>query len=149
KRHLAEKLPVVVGIEGGPPAVFRLHGQQPGKTALGRGLLCCMVGGPQPAQRQHHHGGIVDIRVEFVGVFEGPAGWAFEYSNEFYPDIDDTAMVMLSLSRLRASDHAAQQAASKRGLAWLLAMQWKDGGWGALGCEDNWGVLSKGPFSVY
>src|ERR1035441_1795563 len=40
-----------------------------------------------------------------------PSGWAFEYSNEFYPDIDDTAMVMLSLSEVRASNPGAQQAA--------------------------------------
>src|ERR1035438_5143903 len=76
-----------------------------------------------------------------------PSGWAFEYSNEFYPDIDDTAMVMLSLSQLQASDYAAQRAASERGLGWLLAMQSKDGGWAAFDADNNWEFLSKVPFS--
>ncbi len=76
-----------------------------------------------------------------------PSGWAFEYSNEFYPDIDDTAMVMLSLSQVRASNPGAQQSASKRGLAWLLAMQSKDGGWAAFDADNNWEFLSQVPFS--
>ncbi|MFY9726056.1 MAG: squalene--hopene cyclase, partial [Bryobacteraceae bacterium] len=45
-----------------------------------------------------------------------PSGWAFEYANEFYPDIDDTAMVMLALSQARGSDADAQQAAERRAL---------------------------------
>jgi len=66
-----------------------------------------------------------------------PSGWAFEYSNEFYPDIDDTAMVMLALSELRGSDRAAQAASAKRGLDWLLAMQSSDGGWAAFDADNN------------
>src|SRR5262249_2332387 len=49
-----------------------------------------------------------------------PSGWAFEYSNDFYPDIDDTAMVVLALSRARGSNLEAQQACHRRALAWLI-----------------------------
>ncbi|HYW46698.1 MAG TPA: squalene--hopene cyclase [Bryobacteraceae bacterium] len=76
-----------------------------------------------------------------------PSGWAFEYNNEFYPDIDDTAMVMLALSHAQASDPAALSAAKKRGLDWLLAMQSRDGGWAAFDADNNWEFLSNVPFA--
>jgi squalene-hopene/tetraprenyl-beta-curcumene cyclase len=76
-----------------------------------------------------------------------PSGWAFEYTNEFYPDVDDTAMVMLALSRIEASDGAAQKACHRRALDWLLAMQSKDGGWAAFDADNNWEFLNGVPFA--
>jgi squalene-hopene/tetraprenyl-beta-curcumene cyclase len=76
-----------------------------------------------------------------------PSGWAFEYRNDFYPDIDDTAMVMLALSNARSSHAAKQQACHKRALDWLLAMQSKDGGWAAFDADNNWEFLSHVPFA--
>jgi squalene-hopene/tetraprenyl-beta-curcumene cyclase len=76
-----------------------------------------------------------------------PSGWAFEYRNEYYPDIDDTAMVMLALADAAGSDAAAQKACAKRGLAWLLAMQSRDGGWAAFDADNNWNFLSTVPFA--
>ncbi|HLK47896.1 MAG TPA: squalene--hopene cyclase [Bryobacteraceae bacterium] len=76
-----------------------------------------------------------------------PSGWAFEYANAFYPDIDDTAMVMLALSEAPAGDPAAQQACHRRALAWLLAMQSSDGGWAAFDADNNWQFLSNVPFA--
>jgi squalene-hopene/tetraprenyl-beta-curcumene cyclase len=76
-----------------------------------------------------------------------PSGWAFEYANELYPDIDDTAMVMLALSRAQASDPAAQKACHRRALDWLLAMQSSDGGWAAFDADNNWEFLSAVPFA--
>jgi squalene-hopene/tetraprenyl-beta-curcumene cyclase len=76
-----------------------------------------------------------------------PSGWAFEYSNEFYPDIDDTAMVMLALSQACGSDAGTQREAERRGLAWLLAMQSRDGGWAAFDADNNWEFLSQVPFA--
>jgi squalene-hopene/tetraprenyl-beta-curcumene cyclase len=76
-----------------------------------------------------------------------PSGWAFEYSNEFYPDIDDTAMVMLALSEVRGSDATAQKAAQKRGLDWLLAMQSRNGGLAAFDADNDWEFLSHVPFA--
>jgi squalene-hopene/tetraprenyl-beta-curcumene cyclase len=76
-----------------------------------------------------------------------PSGWAFEYRNDFYPDIDDTAMVMLALSQARGSNAGKQQACHKRALDWLLAMQSKDGGWAAFDADNNWEFLSHVPFA--
>src|SRR5579864_9567530 len=76
-----------------------------------------------------------------------PAGWYFEFANEFYPDIDDTAMVLLALSRSRASRPAEQQAAERRALQWLLDMQSKDGGWAAFDVDNDWRPLSFVPFA--
>ncbi len=71
-----------------------------------------------------------------------PSGWYFEFANEFYPDIDDTAMVLLSLLHARASNSGAQEACAKRAVNWLLAMQSKDGGWAAFDVDNNWEPLS-------
>jgi squalene-hopene/tetraprenyl-beta-curcumene cyclase len=76
-----------------------------------------------------------------------PSGWAFEYSNEFYPDIDDTAMVLLALRHVSSKDRARQRACHQRALNWLLAMQSKDGGWAAFDADNNWAFLSQVPFA--
>jgi squalene-hopene/tetraprenyl-beta-curcumene cyclase len=67
-----------------------------------------------------------------------PSGWYFEFANEFYPDIDDTAMVLLALGR---------QAAPERAVRWLLDMQSKDGGWAAFDVDNNLTLLSEVPFA--
>ena len=76
-----------------------------------------------------------------------PSGWAFEFNNDFYPDIDDTAMILLALSRAHASDPAAQRATEQRALAWTLEMQSADGGWAAFDKDNNWQFLSHVPFA--
>ncbi len=76
-----------------------------------------------------------------------PSGWYFEYANEFYPDIDDTAQVLLGLKHARATNAAAQEAAVRRAVKWLLAMQSKDGGWAAFDVDNNWTALSEMPFA--
>ena len=76
-----------------------------------------------------------------------PSGWYFEYANEFYPDIDDTAMVLLALRHAKARNTTAQRAAEKRALDWLLGMQSKDGGWAAFDVDNNWTMLSHMPFA--
>jgi squalene-hopene/tetraprenyl-beta-curcumene cyclase len=76
-----------------------------------------------------------------------PSGWAFEFANEYYPDIDDTAMVLLALSHARASDPAAQERATRRALNWLFGMQSRDGGWAAFDADNNWTILNKVPFA--
>ena len=83
-----------------------------------------------------------------------PGGWFFEYNNGFYPDIDDTAMVLMGLAR---SGHAWERdlqsgefqliPAAKRGLNWLLQMQNKDGGWAAFDRDINHEILTKVPFA--
>ena len=76
-----------------------------------------------------------------------PSGWAFEFNNDFYPDIDDTAMVLLALSQSHASDPAAQRATEQRAIRWVLEMQSKDGGWAAFDKDNNWDFLSHIPFA--
>jgi squalene-hopene/tetraprenyl-beta-curcumene cyclase len=76
-----------------------------------------------------------------------PSGWAFEYQNDWYPDIDDTAMVMLAFPHLRASNQREQSATRRRALDWLLAMQSKDGGWAAFDVDNNWEILTHVPFA--
>ncbi len=76
-----------------------------------------------------------------------PSGWYFEFANEFNPDIDDSAMVMLGLAHAQASDPEAQAACHDRALKWMLAMQSKDGGWAAFDADNNWQFLSQVPFA--
>ncbi len=76
-----------------------------------------------------------------------PSGWAFEFANEFYPDIDDTAMVLLALMHAQSSNPKAQAASERRAVNWLLAMQSADGGWAAFDVDNNWAVLNEVPFA--
>ncbi|MBA3975796.1 MAG: squalene--hopene cyclase [Candidatus Solibacter sp.] len=76
-----------------------------------------------------------------------PSGWAFEFANEYYPDIDDTAMVLLALRHAKASDAGRQARVEKRAVNWLLGMQGSDGGWAAFDVDNNWSLLNKVPFA--
>ncbi|HTW66309.1 MAG TPA: squalene--hopene cyclase [Bryobacteraceae bacterium] len=76
-----------------------------------------------------------------------PSGWYFEFANEHYPDIDDTAMVLLALNRSHASRPEDQQACEHRALQWLFDMQSKDGGWAAFDVDNDWRPLSFVPFA--
>ncbi len=76
-----------------------------------------------------------------------PGGWAFEFANESYPDIDDTAMVLLALEHAKASDAERQGRVERRAINWLIGMQSSDGGWAAFDADNNWHVLNKVPFA--
>lgn len=76
-----------------------------------------------------------------------PSGWVFEFANEFYPDVDDTAMVLLALLYAKASDPERQARAEQRAIQWLLGMQSSDGGWAAFDVDNNWQLLNKVPFA--
>jgi squalene-hopene/tetraprenyl-beta-curcumene cyclase len=78
-----------------------------------------------------------------------PSGWFFEYRNAFYPDMDDTSMVLMGLARSRFGfdPQGAITAPARRGLAWLLAMQSADGGWAAFDRDINRDILTKVPFA--
>ncbi len=76
-----------------------------------------------------------------------PSGWYFEFANEFYPDIDDTAMVLLGLRHARSPNRGAQQAAERRAVRWLRDMQSRDGGWAAFDVDNDWTPLSYMPFA--
>ena len=76
-----------------------------------------------------------------------PSGWYFEFANEFYPDIDDTAMVLLALQGCPGSDATNQRIVQKRACDWLLHMQSRDGGWAAFDADNNWALLADVPFA--
>jgi len=71
-----------------------------------------------------------------------PGGWSFEFENEWYPDTDDTAEVILALLR---AGLPAEHGAIRRGVDWLLAMQSADGGWGAFDVDNDRAVMTQLP----
>ncbi|WP_328333803.1 MULTISPECIES: squalene--hopene cyclase [unclassified Streptomyces] len=75
-----------------------------------------------------------------------PGGWAFEFHNDNYPDIDDTAEVALALRRVRVPDRARLEGAIARGVRWNLGMQSKDGGWGAFDADNTSPFPNRLPF---
>jgi len=70
-----------------------------------------------------------------------PGGWAFEFDNDLYPDVDDAAIVCLALRELDMGEDAVQ-----RGLAWIAGMQSENGGWGAFDADNTSTWLYKIPF---
>jgi squalene-hopene/tetraprenyl-beta-curcumene cyclase len=76
-----------------------------------------------------------------------PGGWVFEFRNDFYPDVDDTAFVLMALGRVADPEPTRLKGAIRRGLAWLVSMQNSDGGWGAFDHENNLQFLNHIPFA--
>jgi squalene-hopene/tetraprenyl-beta-curcumene cyclase len=73
-----------------------------------------------------------------------PSGWAFEFANVNYPDVDDTAEVVLALRR--AAPSAAAGAACDRAVQWTLGMQCADGGWAAFDADNDSRLVAALPF---
>ena len=76
-----------------------------------------------------------------------PGGWVFEFRNDFYPDVDDTAFVLMALQRVDHPDLARLAAAARCGIDWLLSMQNRDGGWGAFDHNNDRRLLTEIPFA--
>src|ERR1700731_3642615 len=76
-----------------------------------------------------------------------PGGWAFEFRNDFYPDVDDTAFVLMALQRVKHPDPMRMEGAIRRGIQWLLSMQNRDGGWGAFDRDNDKKFLCNIPFA--
>ncbi len=80
----------------------------------------------------------------------GPVGgWPFEFRNDFYPDLDDTAMVLMALRQvfLEEKDALRREQAFQRGLNWILSMQSDNGGWAAFDKNNTQEILTKIPFA--
>jgi squalene-hopene/tetraprenyl-beta-curcumene cyclase len=119
------------------------------------------VGGARPEARRGAERAVdwlLANEIRFVGdwadrVAAEPSGWCFEYANRFYPDVDDTAMVMIALATWRDSPLAdpgrvaAVEAAIARASCWIAAMQNTDGGWGAFDRDNTSEFLCKVPFA--
>jgi squalene-hopene/tetraprenyl-beta-curcumene cyclase len=76
-----------------------------------------------------------------------PGGWYFQFENEFYPDIDDSAVVMTALIRTALPDAEAKRAALAQALKWVMPMQSSDGGWAAYDKDNNRLFLNEIPFA--
>jgi squalene-hopene/tetraprenyl-beta-curcumene cyclase len=72
-----------------------------------------------------------------------PGGWAFEFQNDWYPDLDDTAEVIIALRR---SALPGMEDAIGRGIAWAIGMQSEDDGWGAFDADNVQDLINKLPF---
>ena len=77
-----------------------------------------------------------------------PGGWAFQYANPHYPDLDDTAVVVMAMDRARQLgvdgryDHAIE-----RGVEWVKGLQSRNGGWAAFDVDNVYGYLNNIPFA--
>ena len=79
-----------------------------------------------------------------------PGGWAFEFDNDVYPDVDDTAVVLMALERIPMPGlESERQLALDRGLHWMLSMQSSNGGWGAFDVDNDKTFLAGIPFADF
>jgi squalene-hopene/tetraprenyl-beta-curcumene cyclase len=93
---------------------------------------------------------ILDVRGDWISRRPDvrPGGWAFQYRNAHYPDVDDTAVVAMALARSgRAATDPRVQASLDRATEWLIGMQSKNGGWGAFDADNTHYYLNHIPFA--
>ena len=77
-----------------------------------------------------------------------PGGWAFQYANAYYPDVDDTAVVATAMDRLTAAEEKKPYAERiARAKEWIVGMQSKNGGWGAFDADNTYHYLNHIPFA--
>jgi squalene-hopene/tetraprenyl-beta-curcumene cyclase len=76
-----------------------------------------------------------------------PGGWSFQYENDWYPDVDDTAAVITAMAKIHQAETPDFDDVLQRGFHWVLAMQGSDGGWGAYDKDNNKLIFNKIPFA--
>lgn len=76
-----------------------------------------------------------------------PGAWAFEFENRFYPDVDDTAVVVMALDAINLPDEKLKKAAIDRAVAWIATMQCKQGGWAAFDLDNDHNWLNALPYA--
>ncbi len=76
-----------------------------------------------------------------------PGGWAFQYANPHYPDLDDTAVVVMAMERERRADTGRYREAIARAREWIEGLQSADGGWGAFDADNTYEYLNNIPFA--
>ncbi len=76
-----------------------------------------------------------------------PSGWVFEFNNQWNPDVDDTAMVLLALRKIPTDHPHRRDECFQRGLTWMMTFQCKDGGWAAFDKDCTKNILEKVPFA--
>ena len=75
-----------------------------------------------------------------------PGGWAFEFMNKFYPDLDDSAVVVMALNQARITDKSLKTATIIRGIDWMISMQCKAGGWAAFDIDNDQDWINAVPY---
>jgi squalene-hopene/tetraprenyl-beta-curcumene cyclase len=75
-----------------------------------------------------------------------PGGWSFEFDNDYYPDTDDSAEVILALRKVQLTSPATARPAINRAVRWLIGMQSKNGAWGAFDADNTRELVNKLPF---
>ena len=76
-----------------------------------------------------------------------PGGWAFQYNNAHYPDLDDTAVVVMAMDRVRGIAGPRFDTAIARGTEWTVGLQSRNGGWGAFDADNTHHYLNNIPFA--
>jgi squalene-hopene/tetraprenyl-beta-curcumene cyclase len=94
-------------------------------------------------KKQVTHKGDWAVKVRDVA----PGGWYFEFNNEFYPDVDDSAMVLLSLQKAKTTNERYHSNTCKRAIEWIRAMQCKNGGWASFDKDNTKMVFQYVPFA--
>ncbi|WP_261525751.1 squalene--hopene cyclase [Burkholderia multivorans] len=93
---------------------------------------------------------ILDVRGDWISrrPHVRPGGWAFQYANPHYPDVDDTAVVAMAMDRAQKLNQSdAYRESIARAREWVVGMQSSDGGWGAFEPENTQYYLNNIPFS--
>ncbi|OKH30712.1 squalene--hopene cyclase [[Phormidium ambiguum] IAM M-71] len=75
-----------------------------------------------------------------------PGAWAFEFINRFYPDVDDSAVVVMALNQVKLPNEKLKQAAINRAVDWIASMQCKEGGWAAFDLNNDADWLNAIPY---
>jgi squalene-hopene/tetraprenyl-beta-curcumene cyclase len=77
-----------------------------------------------------------------------PGGWAFQYDNPYYPDLDDTAVIVMAMDRLRRLESSeVYDKAITRAVEWVKGMQSTNGGWAAFDVDNTYEYLNNIPFA--
>ena len=93
---------------------------------------------------------ILDVRGDWIArrPHVRPGGWAFQYANAHYPDVDDTAVVALAMDRAQQLDPKIDhRPAIARAQEWILGLQSRNGGWGAFDADNEHYSLNHIPFA--
>jgi len=75
-----------------------------------------------------------------------PGAWAFEFDNRFYPDVDDTAVVVMALNAVQTPFEPLKQQAIARAVDWIATMQCRPGGWAAFDLDNDQDWLNEIPY---
>jgi squalene-hopene/tetraprenyl-beta-curcumene cyclase len=92
---------------------------------------------------------VLDVRGDWIARRPElrPGGWAFQYANPHYPDVDDTAVVAMAMDRMQNLGNANYQPAIARAREWIVGMQSSNGGWGAFDTDNEFYYLNNIPFA--